>query len=105
MALTTNLLLPARSPILPAVDVRLTAADVKVELKLPPTIELLAERLMEFGAVRFPARDKPPVLEVIAISVPDMSEPAVELTEPLDSKLKVAPAAESALMEVLAPVF
>lgn len=104
-AFTVNLLLPARSPMLPAVEVRFTAVEVRVELKLPATIAVLADRLMEFGAVRLPAKDKPPPVEVMAMSVPLISEPAVADTEPLDSRLNVAPAAESALIVVLAPVF
>lgn len=105
VAFTVNLLLPARSPMFPAVEVRLTAAEVSVELRFPETIELLAVRLIELGAERLPAKDKPPVVDVIARSVALISEPSVELTVPFESKLKVAPAEESALMEVLAPVF
>lgn len=105
VAFTANLLLPERSPMLPAVEVRLTAVEVRVEVKLPATIELLADRVIEVGAVRLPPKDKPPLVEVMAILVPLMSEPAVAETEPLDSRLNVSPAAESALIVVLAPVF
>lgn len=105
VAFTVNRLLPARSPMLPAVEVRFIAVEVSVELRFPETIELFAVRLIEFGAERLPAKDRPPVVDVIAMSVALMSEPRVELTVPFESKLKVAPAEESALMEVLAPVF
>lgn len=104
-ASTVSRVLPAKSPILPAVEAIDNSPEVRGEEKLVPTIELRAERVIELGAVSAPAKDNPPLVEVIEMSVAVTSEPAVELTVPDERRLKTVPAAESALMLVAAPVF
>lgn len=102
---TTIRVLPARSPMLPAVEVRLIAADASVEAKFDCSMLLFALRVIEPGAVNPPDRENPPVVEVRATFVAEIKLPAAELTVPLDKRLNTAPAPESAVMAVAAPVF
>lgn len=102
---TTIRVLPARSPMLPVVEVRLINADESVEAKFDCSMLLLALKVIEPGAVSPPARENPPVVDVSETSVAEISLPAAELTVPFDKRLKAAPAPESAVMVVAAPVF
>lgn len=103
--LTTSLALPTRSPMLPLVEVRLTVPEVRFAAKLPCCISLRAVSEIEFVPVRLPAKENPPLLDVIARSVADRLAPAPDETPPLESKLNVPAAAEEAAMLVAAPVF
>lgn len=93
------------SPIAPLVEVRLTVLDVSVEVKLAPPMVSRAESVIELGALMFPARASPPLVEVSDRSVALMVAPAIEDMPPFDNTLKVAPAPDAAEKFVLAPVF
>lgn len=103
--LTTSLALPARSPILPLVDVRLTVPEVRFAAKLPCCISLRAVSEIEVVPVRLPANVNPPLVDVTARSVAERLAPAPDETPPFESKLNVPAAAEEAAMLVEAPVF
>lgn len=98
-------LLPARSPTLPAVDVKLTELEVSGATKLPARILLCADKEMEFEPVRAALMLKSPVEAVMLMSLAVIVAPTEELTAPAERRLNVAPAAEAPLMLVAAPVF
>lgn len=90
---------------LPAVEVRLTALEVRGAAKLPWTMLFAADRVMEFGAVTPPANEKPPLVEVRTRSVALRLMPAADEMLPLESRLNVAAAPEDADNTLDAPVF
>lgn len=102
---TTSLLLPARSPMLPVVDVRLTLFEVSVEAKFEPPMLSRADNVIEFEPFILAARAKPPLVAFMFTSVPPTVAPATELMVPLESTLNEAPAADAVVKLLVAAVF
>lgn len=90
---------------LPAVEVILMVGDVSVEVKLPAVIELFADRVIELVPLTPAENASPPLVDVSDKLVDVRSAPTVELIEPFDNTLKVAPAPDAAVKFVAAPVF
>lgn len=93
-AFTANLLLPARSPMLPAVDVIVKIPVARVPVKLPEVTSFWAARVIELEPFSAAAKEKPPVVLVSVMSCAVIVAPAIELTVPLDVTSNTVPAAD-----------